>query len=186
MSSSGINAAYTFYKQHIYKLSLIELLDIHQLKVPGFVPSVLWELFGSILTGKMGAGNIGADLHGWEVKSSTIGSSYEYQYHLNTGLQKLNEDCVVNHLFCSYSRDYSVVEVRVIAGEDLADIYFKDWEIGYLKNYDRDADSNSRRQRYRKAIPFGYVKKEGEMILKIENGEITYESQATLNRFNRC
>ncbi|BDM63239.1 hypothetical protein NFHSH190041_06910 [Shewanella sp. NFH-SH190041] len=184
MSVSKIDAAYVFYKTHIFKPDLFEMLTSHGLKVPGSVPSVLWELFGSLLTGCNGAGNIGADLQGWEVKSSTEGSSYEYQYHLNTGLKKLHEDCEVSHLFCSYARDYSSVEVRVIAGKDLADSYFNNWIAGYLKNYDRQADGASRKQRYRKSIPYGYVQKNGIVVLRIEECEMVYKCEEALNRFN--
>ncbi|KGY10895.1 hypothetical protein NM22_18505 [Vibrio tubiashii] len=171
-SPSGIDAAFEFYQKHIYKQDLIELLQEHRLKVPGLVPSVLWELFASILTGKKGTGNTGADLQDWEVKSAIMNSAFEYQYHLNTGLQKLEEDCIVNHLFCSYSRDYSQVDVMVMKGEDLASSFFQSWKSGYVDNYDRNADAGSRRQRYRKTIPYGYVKRQGEVILTIEDGKL--------------
>lgn len=184
MSSLGIDAAYVFYRQHIYKCDLFGMLESHGLKIPGAVPSVLWELFGSILTGQKGAGNIGADLQGWEVKSATMGSSFEYQYHLNTGLQKLNEDCEVSHLFCSYTKDYSSVEVRAIAGENLAGSFFREWIEGYHRNYDRAADGNSRRQRYRKNISYGHVRTHGDVILKIEGGELVWKSERSLEQFN--
>ena len=56
------------------------------------VLSIAWELFGSILTGKKGTAGYGADLDGIEIKSAIAGSSFEYQYHLHTGLAKLKED----------------------------------------------------------------------------------------------
>src|SRR5471030_1789194 len=84
MSSSTIDNAYSFYTRHIYDEEIIYLLQQHNLKVAGHVPSVIWELFGSILTGRIGNGTTGADLQGWEVKSSTWGGAFEYQYHLNT------------------------------------------------------------------------------------------------------
>ena len=82
-------------------------------------------MFGAILTGRDGAGKIGADLQGWEVKSVKEGGSYEYQHHLNTATLKLYEDCQVNHLFCTYSKTYKNVEVRVLAGKDLAEKYLR-------------------------------------------------------------
>ncbi|NAZ55200.1 hypothetical protein GL177_17920 [Vibrio toranzoniae] len=185
LPTRGIDAAFAFYRQHIHKEDLVNMLDEHNLKVPGLVPSVLWELFASILTGQKGTGNTGADLQGWEVKSATMGSSFEYQYHLNTGLKKLEEDCIVNHLFCSYSRDYSNVEVIVMPGKSLASSHFQSWKDGYITNYDRNADASSRRQRYRKAIPYGHVKRNGEVILTIEKGEPIYKSQNVLDKFNR-
>ena len=61
------------------------------------------KLFGSVLTGKNGTGiKSGVDLDGWEIKSSSNTNGYEYQYHSITGLQKLKDDCISNHLFCNY------------------------------------------------------------------------------------
>lgn len=72
---SGIQTAFEFYSSHIYDEALVALLQKYNLKVAGSVPSVKWELFGALLTGSIGAGGIGADLVGWEVKSATSGSS---------------------------------------------------------------------------------------------------------------
>lgn len=176
----GIDAAYAFYSNHIHKVDLIKLLEEHNLKVPGLVPSVLWELFAAILTGQKGTGNTGADLQGWEVKSAIMGASFEYQYHLNTGLEKLEEDCIVNHLFCSYSKDYSNVNVMVMRGKDLAEPFFHQWRDGYDKNYDRSADPRNRRQRYRKTISYGHVRNHGTPILTIEDGQLIFTSIETL------
>lgn len=183
MSDSNIQKAFKFYIEHIYKVELFKMLEQHNLKVPGCTPSVLWELFGAILTGAKGTGNTGADLNGWEVKSSTMKSSFEYQYHLNTGLEKLNEDCVVNHLFCSYTQDYSRVEVRAMCGPDLAPKFFNNWREGYTENYDSNAASGKRRQRYRKAISFGHVAKNGTLILVIEDGKIVFQDGQSLDTF---
>jgi len=141
---NSIDKAYELYSNHIYDKEKIDLLNKHNLKVSGSVPSVLWELFGAILTERDGSGTTGADLCGWEVKSAINGGSYEYQYHLNTGLEKLKEDCIVNHLFCSYSATYKDVSVKAICGKDLSDRFFKNWEPLYRANYDVTAP-NSRR-----------------------------------------
>jgi len=169
---SKIDEAFRFYSRHIYDEEKIELLEKYSLKVAGSVPSVLWELFGALLTGRSGAGSTGADLVGWEVKSARQGGSYEYQYHLNTGAEKLKEDRVVNHLFCTYSKTYKDVSVRAIKGLDLADSFFDIWEPEYHSNYDSSAPSSERRQRFRKNVPFGYVEKNGVLILKIEEGAL--------------
>ncbi len=99
-------AAFEFYQKHINRTDFIKLLNSHGLKTSGSVPSIAWELFGSILTGKKGKFGYGADLEGVEIKSAFVGSSFEYQYHLNTGLDKLKEDQAVDHFFCSYALDY--------------------------------------------------------------------------------
>jgi hypothetical protein len=66
----NIDMAYEFYCKHICDIEKIRLLDYYGLKVSGFVPSVLWELFGAMLTGRKGRGGVGADLDGWEIKSA--------------------------------------------------------------------------------------------------------------------
>lgn len=182
---SSIDDAYQFYLRHIYDEDKINLLEKHNLKIPGSVPPVLWELFGSLLTERSGTGSTGADLQGWEVKSAKEGGSYEYQYHLNTGAAKLKEDCMVNHLFCAYSTTYKDVVVRVMSGADLSDIFFKVWEPEYYSNYDGSVPKTLRRQRFRKSIPFGYIEKQGVLLLKIKNGILFYRDDDVIPRFNQ-
>lgn len=184
--SCRIDDAFNFYSKHIYDEEKIQLLQKYNLKIAGSVPSVIWELFGAILTGRLGTGaSAGADLHGWEVKSAKERGSFEYQYHLNTGAAKLKEDCLVNHLFCTYSETYKDVVVRVIEGEHLAGLFFKAWEPDYHKNYDVSAPANSRRQRYRKNIPAGYIETHGHVILRIKNGVIVERYDDLLGKFNK-
>lgn len=181
---SKIDDAFRFYSKHIYDEEKISLLRQHNLKIAGSVPSVLWELFGAILTGRSGAGITGADLVGWEVKSAASSGSYEYQYHLNTGAEKLNEDCLVNHLFCKYSETYKDVSVRAICGEELAEQFFSPWMPEYARNYDASAPASQRRQRFRKGISSGYVEAHGTVILKIKDGAILERHDEVLNGFN--
>lgn len=180
-----IDRAYNFYKRHIYDEEKIRLLRLYNLKVAGSVPPVLWELFGALLTKRRGTGLTGADLMGWEVKSVRKGGSYEYQYHLNTGGQKLREDCEVNHLFCAYSETYRDVTVKAMSGASLAERYFKKWEPEYLKNYDSSIPPEQRRQRYRKNIPFGYIDKNGIPILQIEDGVLIFRDDTIIPKFNQ-
>lgn len=183
---SSLDKAYELYLRHIYDEEKIKLLLEHNLKVAGSVPSVLWELFGALLTERSGSGLTGADLFGWEVKSAKAGGSFEYQYHLNTGAAKLKEDCKVNHLFCVYSETYKDVAIRVMAGKDLAENYFKLWEPDYLKNYDVSVPDSQRRQRFRKSIPFGYVEANGELVLEIQDGLIVFRDDSVIPRFNKA
>jgi len=182
---SKIDEAYAFYVRHIYDEEKIKLLRNNNLKVAGSVPSVMWELFGAILTGKSGAGITGADLQGWEVKSAKDTGSFEYQYHLNTGSEKLKEDCSVNHLFFTYSETYMDIDARVIEGKNLADSFFKKWEPEYHKNYDQSVPANQRRQRFRKNIPHAHVERNGVVIFKIRDGKITERNDAALDALNR-
>ncbi len=183
---SSLDEAYELYVRHIFDEEKIDLLSEHNLKIAGSVPSVLWELFGALLTERSGSGLTGADLVGWEVKSARVGGSFEYQYHLNTGAAKLKEDCEVNHLFCTYSETYKDVAVRVMRGADLAEKYFKSWEPNYLRNYDISVPDAKRRQRFRKNISFGYVEAHGELVLKIEDGIITFRDDSVIPRLNKA
>jgi hypothetical protein len=182
---SSIDKAFELYARHIYDEAKISLLAEHNLKVAGSVPSVLWELFGALLTECSGSGLTGADLLGWEVKSAKEGGSYEYQYHLNTGAEKLKEDCEVNHLFCTYSETYEDVVVRAMQGKDLASKFFKFWEPDYLKNYDASVPDSQRRQRFRKSISFGHVETNGVLVLKIENGLLVHRDDTAIPTFNQ-
>ena len=165
MQQLNINDAYQYYSKHINRTERFELLEEHQLPVAGSVPSIDWELFGSILTGSKGTPGYGADLENYEVKSATEGSSFEYQYHLHGGISKLDEDMKVEHIFISYSKDYEHVTVRLVKGEDLA-TEFESWRAGLLENYSGETP----RQRYRKSIAFGLIQELGQIIVQIEDG----------------
>lgn len=180
----NIDAAFQFYKKHILDKEKFALLHNYGLPQVGSVPSVLWELFGAILTGKKGKGATGADLIGWEVKSAKTGCSFEYQYHLNTGIGKLHEDCTVNHLFCSYSSTYEDVHVRVAKGVDLAADYFDRWKPGYQLNYNSSVPSNERRQRFRRSISPVRVNACGGLILIIAEGELIERHDDILDSYN--
>lgn len=106
-----IKEAFAFYKKFIYNEEKQLLLTKHSLHVAGSVPAVDWELFGAILTGDKGKLGYGADLEHFEIKSSVLGGSFEYQYHLNGGKQKLLDDMVVDHIFISYTPDYKNITV---------------------------------------------------------------------------
>lgn len=163
----NVSAAFDFYKKFIFNEEKRTLLGKHNLHVTGSVPSRDWELFGAILTGDDGKQGYGSDLQHHEIKSSVLGASFEYQYHLHAGKQKLLEDSKVDHIFISYSPDYKDVEVRIMRGSELK-AKFKSWMPGLIKNY----EGPNHRQRYRKNIAFGVVKKEGQLIMKIARGEL--------------
>ena len=182
---SKIDDAFNFYKKHLYDQEKISLLQRNNLKTAGSVAPVMWELFGSVLTGRSGTGSLsGADLNGWEVKSAKEGGSFEYQYHLNTGAEKLKKDRVINHLFCTYSETYKNVVVRAISGKNLASPFFNAWEPDYFKNYDIAVSASTRRQRFRKNIPVRYVETQGYVILRIIDGVIIERHDDFLDKFN--
>jgi hypothetical protein len=173
-------AAFEFYQTHINRTEFFELLKERNLKTSGSVPSIAWELFGSILTGKMGSSGYGADLDGVEIKSAIAGSSFEYQYHLNTGLEKLKEDQDVVHFFFSYASDYQSFQVFTVAGKALVP-FFSKWIPEYLKNYNKlgggsSTDSGQRRQRFRRSIPFGWVVQNARLVMQVKDGKLVLPS----------
>jgi len=172
-----IRAAFDFYQKHINRTDFFQLLKEHNLKTSGSVPSIAWELFGSVLTGKRGSSGYGADLEGVEIKSAIVGNSYEYQYHLNTGLAKLWEDQTVDHFFCSYSPDYQSFQVYFVSGKTLTAAYFQKWIPLYQKNYRKEVAANAspsaeRRQRFRKSVPNGFVVKKGVLVMEVKEGKL--------------
>lgn len=182
---SNLDAAFQLYAKHIYNKEKFQFLESHGFKIAGSVSPVMWELFCSVLTGRISDGATGADLCGWEVKSAKTGNSFEYQYHLNTGAQKLIDDAQVNHLFCSYSEDYHNVTVRAIRGRDLAEQFFNVWKPEYVANYDQSEPSNKRRQRFRKNIPYRHVEKNGIIVLQIVHGNLVSKNEKVIAEFNK-
>lgn len=162
-----IKEAAAFYKKFIYNEEHQALFKKHNLHIAGSVPSIDWELFGAILTDDKGKAGYGSDLEHYEIKSSVDGASFEYQYHLHGGMTKLKEDMEVTHIFVSYSPDYKNLEVRVVEGAQLKDV-FSSWLPGLRANY----EGENRKQRYRKSISYGRVCREGKMILKVQNGAL--------------
>ena len=112
------------------------------------------------------------------------GASYEYQYHLNTGAQKLDEDMQVNHLFCSYSETYADVVVIAMKGKDLAS-YFNQWKPEYQQNYDITVPSAQRRQRFRRSIPAGFVKAYGTPVLEIQDATLVKRNDRIIDVLNK-
>jgi hypothetical protein len=168
---SNINKGYTFYKQNIYDEQKIKLLKEYNLKVAGHVHSVIWELFCALLTGQKAEGITGADLHGWEVKSAKGSGNFEYQYHRHAHLDKLEEDGVVSHIYCSYSEDYDSVVVRALKGSELREKYFDTWKPECIEKY-----NNPSNLRFRKNISYKYVQDNGLLVLKVEKGKLTYKN----------
>ena len=171
MQSFLINDAYEYYRMDIYNERRLELLRRYNIAIPGSVSSRMWELFGAILTGRMGRGGPGLDLQDYEIKSSMDGASFEYQYHLNTGEAKLLEDIRANHIFISYSPDYRAMTVRTISGSVLAPL-FQSWLPGLRERYE-NAESN---RRYRRNVPFGTIRTEGTIVMQIQEGLLIYPS----------
>lgn len=118
-------------------------------------------------SGRNTASLYGHDLAEAEVKSARVGSSFEYQYHLNTGLAKLDAEHTIDHVFISYDDDGVIL--RRVKGEALKDV-FASWRAPLLANY--EPDNPARRQRFRRNVTYARVVREGEILLHIRNGEL--------------
>lgn len=114
-----------------------------------------WEVFASMLVNDLGRKfGAGIDLANYEVKSAKRGSSYEYQYHRHTGLEKLAKDAEVGHLFFDYYENLKEVDLRYLHGSQLAEFFVR-WRNEYPDPYP---------QRYRKSVPYSFVKHNGNAI----------------------
>jgi hypothetical protein len=167
-----IDKAYQFYKKYLLE-GARDKADIYReygFKEPQ-VASNDWEVFGAILLKDKAKPGDGSDLEMHEIKSAIVGNSFEYQYHKNHGLDKLQEDTTVSHVFISYSRGYGDIEVRFLEGSQLASI-FNEWRPEYIKNYQEG------RQRFRKSISYGFVQQHGKIIFKVTNGEMNQQEDS--------
>lgn len=128
-----------------------------------------WEVFASILVKDVGRKLAsGIDLSNYEVKSAGAGASYEYQYHKNTGKQKLINDTKVGHLFFEHQNNLRDVNLRYAHGVQMKE-FFQRWLHEYPDPYP---------QRYRKNIPFGWVKTHGILLMTLKDGEVAYPQSA--------
>jgi hypothetical protein len=167
MSDFRTKKAFEFYRKHILNEEKLKLLKEFEFRTNGAVSSQDWELFAAILSNKKATAGYGADLPGLEVKSAKDGNSFEYQYHKNAGLEKLEEDMEVEHLFISYSASYLDVTVRLVQPSILIPT-FKSWKPLLEKNY----DSSSGKQRFRRSISFKVVSESGQVVMKISDGKL--------------
>ncbi len=106
----------------------------------------------------------GIDLSQYEVKSALDGGSYEYQYHKVTGKKKLRGDMEVGHLFFDHRNNLGHVDLRYAHGSSMKE-FFNKWLQEYPDPYP---------QRYRKNIPFQWVKRKGILLMTLTDGEVTY------------
>ena len=167
MPTLNIQAAFEYYAKHINRTERFDLLRQYNLKIPGSIPSVDWELFGAILTGMSRRTSYGADLGDFEVKSALVRASFEYQYHFISGIKKLDEDMLVDHIFISYSKEYLDVTVRLVHGKELAPT-FEEWRPALIANY----QGPNRSLRFRRSISYGTVYRIGNIIMQIKGGSL--------------
>lgn len=156
-----------FFHAYMYgplqgKLRLYEAREIHG---AGKVLPSDWEVFASILVRDEGTKvGKGIDLKRFEVKSAEKGGSFEYQYHKETGKEKLFDDMRAGHLFFDHSNNLRNVEFRFVSGKK-ASKFFKQWLKDYPDPYP---------QRYRKGIANKWVKDNGTLLMVLKDGEVVF------------
>ena len=143
----------------------LRLYNARSVRPPGAATSSDWEVFASILVRDLGKKlAAGIDLSQYEVKSAMDGGNYEYQYHKKSGKKKLQSDIRVGHLFFDHGNNLRNVDLRYAHGSSMKE-FFNKWLLEYPDPYP---------QRYRKNIPFQWVKKNGLLLMTLTDGEVTY------------
>lgn len=156
-----------FFHAYMYgplqgKLRLYKARDV---RPAGKVMSSDWEVFASILVKDVGKKlSSGVDLSEYEVKSAEKGGSFEYQYHKIGGKKKLAADVAVGHLFFEHDDNLRWVELRYLHGSVLKE-FFDDWLANFPEPY---------QQRYRRQVGNSFVRKNGTLLMRLVNGEVTY------------
>jgi hypothetical protein len=163
-----IEDAFSFYEQFILKYSQdkAQIYERYGFTLQGSIGSKDWEVLAAILLGDRARDGDGADLMNYEVKSAVIGNSFEYQYHKNSGIEKLNMDKLVDHVFISRNETYTDVSVWLVDRVHLISI-FDDWRPELEANYD-----STTRQRFRKSVSHGFVRQHGQKIFSISEGRL--------------
>jgi len=167
MTKLHITDAYAFYQKYILDEELAAICAKFGFSTSGIVASVTWECFGAVLCGKRKQAGYGADLGDVEVKSVSAGSSgIEYQYHKESGLDKLRHDMVIDHLYLFYGKEYRSLDCYMVAGKSLAPT-MKEWEGRLVGWYDDPGH-----QRFRCSVKSSFVKANGKRVMVIENGKL--------------
>jgi hypothetical protein len=132
-----------------------------------------WEIFASLLMNDLGRKvAAGVDLENHEVKSVKFGNDFEYQYHKLRGRAKLIEDMQADHLFFEYSDLLQCVELRFAPARSMKERFFEEWLATYPVPYER--------QRHRKCVPNSWVAEHCELLMRIENGEVSHPASSQL------
>ncbi len=161
--------AFAYYEEHILAPLRAKRPIYEERNIPmeGVVPFRDWEVMTAILADDRGSAlRSGADLLHHEVKSAKEGGSFEYQYHRSHGVEKLDHDLTIEHLYVVYRSGYLDVDVYSLSAEQFAEVG-ETWRDGLIENYRTAA-----RQRYRKNMPRRKVLGEGTAVMRIRDGEL--------------
>lgn len=145
----------------------LRLYAARHVRSAGATMSSDWEVFASILVKDVGRKlAAGIDLSNYEVKSAVEGSSYEY--HKRTGKEKLAQDMKIGHLFFAHADNLRKVNLRYVHGNQLNQFFTK-WLEEYPDPYP---------QRYRRSVPFGWVERNGVLLMDLVDGEVAFPPSA--------
>lgn len=160
--------AFSFYEQFILKYSQnkAQIYKRYGFTLQGSIGSRDWEVLAAILLDDRARVGGGADLMNYEIKSAVIGNSFEYQYHKNTGIKKLNADKMVDHVFISRNETYTHVAVWLVGRAHLIPIFDR-WRPELESNYE-----SITRQRFRRSVSHGFVCQHGQKIFSISEGQL--------------
>jgi hypothetical protein len=166
-SNLDFEKALMFFHAYMYGplQGKLRLYNARAVRAPAAAMASDWEVFASILVRDLGqklAGGI--DLSEHEVKSALDGGNYEYQYHKKSGKKKLKKDAAVGHLFFDHRNNLRHVDLRYAHGSSMKE-FFQKWLEEYPDPYP---------QRYRKNIPFNWVKKNAILLMTLVDGEVTF------------
>lgn len=170
MTVLQVQPAYNFYRRYIleYSRDKSTIYEQYGFSLAGSIGSKDWEVFAAILLNDRAKRGNGSDLLNYEVKSAVRGSSFEYQYHRNHGIEKLNDEKNVDHIFISRSEAYQNLEVWFVERSKMLPT-FEQWLPELVENYESLA-----RQRFLRSVTYGFVTRQGIKILEVRDGELQY------------
>src|SRR5471030_1760258 len=145
----------------------LRIYGARKIPVGSVAKSEDWEVFASMIVKDLGR-KIGAgiDLADHEVKSAKQAKDYEYQYHKNTGREKLAKDMNAGHLFFEYFDYLKEIHLRYLHGSQLV-AFFTRWLADYPDPYIAG-------RRYRCRIPYDFVKQNGTLLMTLKDGELVF------------
>jgi hypothetical protein len=184
--TKNLATAMKWYRDEIYNPERTRILASYGFSMSRAVGSNSFEAFAAMLLNLRKAGHTGEDLPGWEIKSARgdarlskdgvegagckKGTRFLYEYYPLSGLKKLENECVLQHMYIVYKDLYASVDVWVLPGQDLAPM-FKTWKTDMTKIFRRGRHG---RRDIQKSLLYSYVKAHGQQVMQIRNGTLTF------------
>lgn len=173
--SYRVQEAYRYYADHILAplRAKTPIYADRNIPMEGLVPFRDWEVLIAILTDDRGSAlRSGSDLMSHEVKSAKKGGSFEYQYHRNHGLDKLEHDLTIEHLYVVYESGYLGFDVYAFTVKqfaEVAELWREQLPLAY---------QNPRNQRFRRSVPYRKVVEEGGLVMSVRDGQLAEQPNA--------